>query len=68
MAAFYLHLQNEIFLESFFFSYPTNCVRSGNLNPWKLKVDAGLERGTLAGGGRRSAVSLEVELCKMRPH
>lgn len=62
MAAFYLHLLNEIFQLKRVFSYPTNCVRSGNLNPWKLKVEAVLERGTLAGGGRKSTMSLDVEL------
>lgn len=48
--------------------YPTNCVRSGNLNPWKVKADEGLERATLCGGGRRSTTSLELVLCRTNPH
>lgn len=43
-----------------------NCVRSGNLKPWK--VAAGLERGTRGGGGRRSTTSLELVLCSTSPH
>lgn len=48
--------------------YPTNCVRSGNLNPWKVKLADGLERGTRGGGGRKSTISLELVLWSTRPH
>lgn len=54
--------------EFLWIAYPTNCVRSGNLNPWKLNVEAGLERGTLAGGGRKSATSLDEVLWRTSPH